>query len=497
MTASNPAHELWWRSTGLQRAMILASLNPDSLGAYHQQLILRLEKEIDGRVFLRAAHACLERHGGVMARFEMRDGELFQTCIAGPAPAADEIDLQNEPGDPESRLQNFLERDAAQNFEIFGPHPLWRSSLLSLGEEERAWVWSHHHALCDTACVPLLLEIFRSYDGMRDGGFPPSESASPDFFDYLSWREEQDWAAREVDWRERFQPGDRVTSLPEVRGALATSADSGRGVVPISSETERGLRKLCEQFSITLNTIVIAAWGLWLARVQEEKRAIFGIMREARRSSFPGAETIVGLLTNTVPIAVEIPDEMPVIDWLQTVRRELIALRALEHCSLGNVAQWTGLELGPDGPPSVINFQRRSLADAARAGGLSAGRARISIGQKIDVPLMVSAHELPQLRIEIVSRPALVNPASAEAAARGLSAVLHAIAQAPQARLTEIDLLSEYDRAVLKKFESGPRVEIAEPNGHALLERQIRERPHALALKQGARELTLAQLDEM
>ncbi|MGZ5020706.1 MAG: amino acid adenylation domain-containing protein, partial [Chthoniobacterales bacterium] len=108
-----------------------------------------------------------------------------------------------------------------------------------------------------------------------------------------------------------------------------------------------------------------------------------------------------------------------------------------------------------------------------------------------------SAHELPQLRIEIVSRPALVNAASAEAAARGLSAVLHAIAQAPQARLAEIDLLSEYDRAILKKFESGPRVEIAEPNGHALLEHRIHERPHALALKQGARELTLAQLDEM
>ncbi|MGZ5002198.1 MAG: hypothetical protein ACXWBM_03300, partial [Chthoniobacterales bacterium] len=54
VTASNPAHELWWRSTGLQRAMILASLNPDSLGAYHQQFVVHLDPEIDGTTWLRA-----------------------------------------------------------------------------------------------------------------------------------------------------------------------------------------------------------------------------------------------------------------------------------------------------------------------------------------------------------------------------------------------------------------------------------------------------------
>ncbi|MGZ4985469.1 MAG: non-ribosomal peptide synthetase, partial [Chthoniobacterales bacterium] len=380
---------------------------------------------------------------------------------------------------------------------ILDDAPVWRSALLSLGKGERAWVWSHHHALCDNFVAPLLRGIFGVYDRLLAGAVVESEPASPDFYDYLRWRETQDWSAAQADWRERFKPGDRMTALPEVRGSLLPDDQTNRIAVNIAPETNRALRELCLRAEITLNTVVIAAWGLWLARTQEERRAIFAIMRGARKATIPGAESIFGFFTNTVPIAVPISDDISMVDWLRDVRREIVALRSLEYCSLGEIAQWTGLELGPEGPASVINFLRMGMTDELRASGLPEKRTRVSLRQTVDVPLMINACELPQLHIDILARAGFVSMATARAAARGLSAILSAIVAAPQSRLGEIDLLSEYDHAILEKAEYGPRIELLETNAHALLERQIRERPDALAIKQGARELTFAQLDEL
>src|SRR5437868_2785749 len=121
--------------------MILASLNPDSLGAYHQQFVVHLDREMDGEIWLRAVQIFLQQHGGLMARFEMRDGDIF-TARSPVLPTAEVVDLRAAAGSPNEQLQSFLEGDRAHSFEIFGEAPPWRSVLLSLGKNERAWLWS-------------------------------------------------------------------------------------------------------------------------------------------------------------------------------------------------------------------------------------------------------------------------------------------------------------------------------------------------------------------
>ena len=286
-----------------------------------------------------------------------------------------------------------------------------------------------------------------------------------------------------------------MTALPEVRGNLLPDHDSNRFAVEISPETDRALRELCQQSEITLNTIVAAAWGLWLARVQEEPRAIFGIMRGARKGTIPGAESIFGIFTNTLPIAVPIPDDVSVLDWLRDVRCELIALRPLEQNSLGEIAQWTGLDLGPDGPPSVLNFLRMKTVDILHAHGLPENRARVSLRQSVDVPLFISAHESPRLSLKFLSPRIGQRRDRPRGGARFERRAL-AIAAAPNGRLGEIDLLSTYDRVLLEKAERGPRVDVSGTKAHALIEREIREQPDGIAAVQGQYALTFRKFGE-
>ena len=151
------------RATGLQQAMVLASLKRGATQPYHQQLVVAFREPINSTAFVRTVEICFARHAGVMARFEFRGRELFQNQIAAARIATKELDLSGESGTRDERLNNFLAADAATPLPIGTDEPAWRSIALKLGPNDLVWVWSHHHALCDGFSLPLLLrELFHS-----------------------------------------------------------------------------------------------------------------------------------------------------------------------------------------------------------------------------------------------------------------------------------------------------------------------------------------------
>lgn len=270
-----------------------------------------------------------------------------------------------------------------------------------------------------------------------------------------------------------------------------------RLAVEISARTEEKLRALGNQLEVTANHIVITALGLWLARTTGEERAIFALMREARRGSIAGAESIIGPLVNTVPLAVAMADTSTVGELLSQVRAEVRALREIEHCALAQIAEWTGLAIDWSGPPVVLNFQRAPLPEQLRAAGLSPARSDVSLVQEIDLPVLLNGYASPHLELEVIWRTNLVSDASARALARGLSATLRAIAGAPDRRVGEIEIWPAEEDAILAKSSCGPRFEVPEIAAQEFIERQIRTQPDTIALSQGERDFTYAQLDEI
>ena len=492
----------WRRASGLQRAMLLASLRPERRGAYHQQLVVALREPVDGPVFLRAVQVCLARHAGLMARFDFRQGELFQSRIVGVELPAMEVELTAGSGTRDERLARFLFEDAASPLPVGTNLPLWRSTLVRFGPDDRVWVWSHHHALCDAACYRLLLrELFTTCDRMAAGRWEPERPAAPDFLDHLAWLEAQDWTPQKEAWQRRLSAADVPTPLPEVRawrGEVGAEPVAGlrRVQVQIPPELAEALRALAAQADATLNTLLMAAWAFWVARMRSEPVVVFGAMRAARKSSIAGAESVIGPLVNTVPVRLEVPEDMGGVAWLRTVRREWMELRALEQCSLAQVMEWTGFAVGPAGLPVVVNFQRARLDAQLREAGL-AERCEARLLQANDIPVMLSGCETPELEIEFVCRSDRVDGATAHAAARGLAGALRALASEPERPLGAIELLTAEDRKTLESASPGPRIEFTEAPAQALIERRIQEQPEAPALVRAGRTLSYRELGKM
>ena len=101
-----------YQTTGLQRAMVLASLKRAAAQPYHQQLVVAFREPIDSAAMVCAVETCFARHAGLMARFEFRGRELFQSQIGMANIAIKELDSSGEPVTCDERLNNFLAADA-------------------------------------------------------------------------------------------------------------------------------------------------------------------------------------------------------------------------------------------------------------------------------------------------------------------------------------------------------------------------------------------------
>ena len=477
------------RATGLQRSMLLSSLKSEG-GAYCQQFVVPLRDCPNESLFLRAVQLCLSRHAALMARFEFREGELYQSRLSEAEPPFAVVDLTSETGPSEQRLQRFLETDRLDPLPFLESKPLWRSRIVRLAPDDSVWVWTHHHSLCDAASYPLLLaEISQAYADLREGRKVSTTPAAPDFLDHLHSLGQRDWAAERQTWQRRLSRSDSPTALPEVRAVcgaqpLRSDARSHRIGVDLPLEVEERLRLLCVSSELTLNTLAIAACALWLARMQGESKAIFAAMRSARKSSIAGAEKIIGPFVNTVPLRIETPDDLSLGDWLRAVRRHWLELRALEQSSLAQIAEWTGFGTDNLELPLVLNFQRAALEGA-------------QLFQANDVPLLVAGHESPRFRLELIGRKESVSPATLRATANGIGAALRAFAGDTSRPLGSIEMLCADDRAVLQRATRGPQIEVTAGPAQEMIERQIRTQPDGIAIEDGDHKVTFREFGEI
>ena len=468
--------------------MVLASLKSLQRAVYHQQLIVRLKKHVEPVTFLEAARICLLRHAGFMAHFLLLEDELFQRRLKIECPASEFRDVAD--------LDTFLAEDGP--LPLARNQPAWRSTFLQLAPDDQVWVWTFHHAICDgVSSVPLLNEIFAAYDELRADREPSRAPVRPDMLDHLGWLEKQDWERAKAGWQSRISPGETATQLPEVRGFFESRAPATqtlqRETVRIDTEMRAALDRLIVENDITANTVIIGALAVTLGRLRSESRVIFGAMREARRSSIAGAESIAGSLTNTLPICLDLPENVSVAEWLREIRREWIALRALEQCSLAQIMEWTGLGIGADTLPILLDFRRATLDARLQAAGLGE-RCAVELRQANDLALMIGGYEKPALQLEVVWRGDRVPATTAELIARTLEFALRSFAQDPQQTLGRIEVVNEEQRATIETAALARYQLAAPPFAHALIEEQMSKQPDTPALVSCSRSMNYDEL---
>jgi amino acid adenylation domain-containing protein/non-ribosomal peptide synthase protein (TIGR01720 family) len=426
----------------VQQGMLFHSLSEPDSGVYVEQLVLDLEGDLDVRRFADCWRQVVARHAVLRTAF------LWQG-VSQPLQA---VALDAEPSflcedwrrlgveERELRLAKYLAEDRERGFELDRP-PLLRFLLLREDDERYRLVWTNHHLLVDGWAEPLVLgEVFTLYAAAGRGAAAELPARRP-FRDYVEWLERQDHEAARAFWRRSLGDCREPCLLPSDPVADPLAAGHGEEKVALGEALAAALEETARRDGVTANTLVQAAWALLLADYTGRDDVVFGLTLSGRPADMAGADGIVGMFINTLPLRVRIDPARATRDWVHEIQACTGEILGHAHSPLVEAVSSSGV---PRGQPLfetlvVCMNQPQDYDWFERPAGPDGPRIRGAHGiEQTNYPLTVTARPGREPLLELNHRLARVGRARARAVLADLEAVLDGLADPSCRRLADV-----------------------------------------------------------
>ncbi|MDN3358473.1 non-ribosomal peptide synthetase [Actinomadura sp. DC4] len=478
-----------WPLTPLQEGLLFHSLyderGPD---VYTVQFAWRLDGPLDADVLAASAAALLDRHANLRAGFRQRRSGGAVQVIPVRVETPWRVVVPAAGDDPAAAAERVAEEERDRRFDPAVP-PLLRFVLIRLAPGRHRLLLTHHHILLDGWSMPVLArELFALYAAGGDpAGLPP---VTP-YRDYLEWLGDQDREEAESTWRRILRGLDR--------GTLVAPRDAGRAsLVPREIEVEvgdgltAGLRACARRHDLTLNTVMQGAWALLIGVLSGRDDVVFGNTVAGRPPELAGAETMLGLFINTIPVRVRLDPERSIARTLAALQDEQAELIAHQHLSLAAVQRLAGAGELFD---TLVNYENYPVEAAGEAAedGPRVTLAGVRNANHYALTLVVFPGD--PIRVRLVYRPDLYDATEVERVADRLVRLLRQIADDPGRPLGRVETLDPDERRRLLRYGAAPAPPAPGSTLAALFEAQARATPGAVALCDEDTEVSYAELN--
>jgi amino acid adenylation domain-containing protein len=483
-----------------ERLWFLQQLEPGS-ARYTIPLGLRLAGPLDVAGLERALHDLVARHEALRTTFPAVDGRPAQV-ISAPEPVRLEVsDLRGLPPagrEPEARRRA---REAARRPFDLARGPLLRAQLMRLDGEDHVLLLVLHHIAADGWSLGLLTaELGAAYTAHLRGQPVTLPDAPIQYADFAVWQRR--WLSGEAldaqleYWRRQLAGSPPVLELPADHPRTAEPGDHG-GVeeFTISAESAARLTALARAHGSTLFMTLLAAFQTLLSRHTGSSDIVVGTPVAGRTRS--ETEQVVGLFLNTLVLRTSLSGDPTFAELLSRARETVLAASAHQDVPFERLVAelQPGRDLGRAPLFQVMlsmnNFPQQDL----RLPGVAVSRFPIDSGAaKFDLTL--SFTETPDgLRGELEYDRDLFEEATIARLPGHLQTLLAQVAAHPEARLSELSMLTEAESRLLVEWNATAAGLPVAPTLHALVEEQVALAPGAVAVADDHQELTYAQLD--
>jgi amino acid adenylation domain-containing protein len=443
----------------VQEGMLFHTVHAPRPGVYVEQFTCRLRGGLDVPAFERAWRRLIARHPALRTAVHRVESDRPVQVVYESAdlPLSVEDWRDVAPSEQTGRLEEFLRTDRARGF-VLSWAPLFRLTLIRLGDADRL-VWTYHHLALDGWCVPVLLkELLDLYDAARGGPEPALPPVRP-FRDFLAWLRDQDGSEAEAFWKDELA-GFRAPTPLGIGRARDDRPDEtgghGESEVRLSAGTTEALRAVARANRLTLNTVVQGAWALLLGRYSGQGEVVFGVTVSGRPSGLAGAESMVGLFINTLPLRVAVPESARLVPWLRDLQARQAEMRRFESSPLVRVHGWSDVPRGRPLFESIFVFENFPV-DAAlptRAGSLGVEDVRFI--EQTSYPLTVTAVPGDALLLRIGYDTGRFDAGSVGRMLGHLRTLLEGIADDPDRPLADLPMLTESERQQLLRQWNDP-----------------------------------------
>lgn len=502
VAAQGAAVEAVYPQSPLQAGMLFHTLLGGAAGVDVQQIVGVLREPLAVPLFEGAWRQIVARHDVLRTAFRWAGDEgLAQEVrreVALPIIVEDWRSLAED--ERVSRFATYCRDDWRRGFAL-DRAPLMRLTVLQWADAEFRFVWTFHHALIDGRSYHLLLqEVFAVYEALQRGE-TISLPASPPYRDYIAWLQGQDATAAGAYWRELLAGFTAPTPLPDLSPATPPTSDDDYGMQELwlTEETTARLAETARVCDVSMSAVIHGAWALLLSRISGEDDVVFGVTRTCRHSALggAGAEGMIGLLINTLPMRARLRGQQSIAAWLRELRAQSLAVRAHEHTPLASIGEWSALPHGAALFESIVVYENYRLDTRLKALGGAWLDRDFDVFGRTSYPLTLLAYQDRPMLLRLKYERARFDNVAIRRMLGHLASILAQFAAAPAAPLDEVCLLTAEERHQILSEWNAPWAESADVCFHKVFEAQAQQTPDAPAVVYEDVRLSYRQLDEM
>ncbi|MEB3982900.1 amino acid adenylation domain-containing protein, partial [Mycobacterium sp. 663a-19] len=474
--------------TPLQRGLLFhaSGARPSDDDLYAVQLDFSLTGRIDPDRLHQAVDTVVARHPNLVARFCCQFDEPVQVIPADPAAAWRYVDLNDHDLDAEEWVQELCAAERAAVCDLTDP-PAFRAALIRTAENLHRLVLTNHHIVLDGWSMPILLqELFASYHGHR-------LAAAGSYRRFVTWLADRDHDAARAAWREALAGFD----TPTLVGPPGRSGLGRRGVEShrVPEGITRAVTELARAQHTTVNTVLQAAWAQVLMWLTGNHDVAFGVAVSGRPAEMSGADTMVGLLINTVPVRARLTAATTTAGLLGQLHSANNRTLEHQHLALTEIHRVTGHERLFD---TLFVYENYPIETGALAGADGLVISGITSRESTHYPLTMQALSSRELGLRVEFDSYAFDAELIRTLIEGFQRVLVAMSTDPTRRLSSIDPLGEADHG--RVDELGNRAVLTHPvtpvSIPELFTAQVARTPRAVAITFRGRSMTYRELDE-
>jgi len=446
---------------------------------YAVQLDITMIGAVDAHRLCDAVHAVVKRHPNLVARFCTQFGEPVQVIPADPMICWQHSELESD-----EEIERLCAAERIAVCDLLG-RTAFRAALVRTEGNKHRFVLTFHHVVIDGWSLPILLrEIFASYFGQ------PLPTPRP-YRSFVGWLADQDRDAARAAWAKAWEGFDTPTLVAPPAAPGPRGVESYR----MSAEITQAVGDLARSQHTTVSTVLRAAWAQLLMVQTGADDIAFGTVVSGRPALLTGADEMVGLLINTVPVRVRASATTTVAELLNDMQSTHNDLLEHEHLALNEIHHLAGHDRLFD---TLFLYENYPVDTGTFMGAHELTITEFASREYNHYPLSVMALPGHQLGVRVEYDTATFDLADVEALIERLRRILAAMTADPARRVQSIDVLDIDEHERLDSW--GHRAVLTRPAAvsgsiPAMFARQVDRAPHAVAVTFQDRSMTYRELD--
>jgi amino acid adenylation domain-containing protein len=489
-------------TTEAQREIWLAcQLGTEASLAYNESVSLHISGSLNTELLQQSLQDLSNRHESLRATIS--DDGMSMLVVASGALTADFAHIENEQEPTQKNAVARLRAAAVETPFNLNTGPLFRATLVFLGNQQFELILTGHHIVCDGwsfgVIAPELLTIYAA----RVAGQLPSLAPAESFADYaLAELDQQHATAAESDsqfWLSQYDAAIPVLQLPcdRPRPARRTFASKRQDLL-LEKPLVDAIRQFGARQGASLFATMFSMFASLIGRLSGCNEVVIGV--PAAGQSAAGRPALVGHCVNLLPIRADTDHDALIPELV--VRTSSRVLDAYEHqsCTFGGILRKLQVERDPSRLPLVsvlFNIDSAISRDQLSTTGLSV-ELRSNPRHFENFELFLNASQLDgAIVLELQYNTDLFDQQTVE---RWLALYRSGLERVVASQGQPLDVATAFaptpeDIAVLARFND---TKASYPKGvriESLIERQASAAPDSIAVMVGATTLTYQELD--